>query len=219
MENIERPDAAARPRRTSRGRLHTHARERVLREVELRGSATIAELATATGLHMNTIRGHLESLQEDGHLSREQERPSGRGRPALRWRTVDPKIGNPYAGLAATLVDSLAGSGPAATEVAREAGRRWGERLAVEHTDAGSATDLVSAVMREQGFDPQSTGDEIQLRRCPLLAVAAERPEVVCTMHEGMLEAIARSHTPGLRARLTPFAADGHCLLRLRGEA
>ena len=216
MENSEQSSTAPRPRRTSRGRLHTHARERVLREVELRGSATIAELAEATNLHENTIRGHLDSLQSDGFLNRSQEKPIGRGRPAIRWTPVDPQVANPYMGLAATLAGTLTDFG--ARSAAREAGKAWGERLAERHASGSSATKLVSDVMREQGFDPHQDESTVHLRRCPLLAVAAQQPEVVCAVHEGMLEGIANSHTPGLRAKLTPFAPDGTCILRIQDE-
>src|SRR5699024_7768350 len=40
-----------------------------------------AALARATGLHENTVRGHLEQLLADGYVARVRARSSGRGRP------------------------------------------------------------------------------------------------------------------------------------------
>ncbi len=51
------------PRRTSTGRAHSSTRERLLRELEAHGGASTAQLVEITGLHENTVRGHLESLR------------------------------------------------------------------------------------------------------------------------------------------------------------
>src|SRR5699024_4920287 len=54
----------------------------VLRTVESqRAPVSTATLARATGLHENTVRGHLEQLLADGYVARVCARSSGRGRP------------------------------------------------------------------------------------------------------------------------------------------
>lgn len=192
----------------------------MLRALESSGSASVAELAAATELHENTVRGHLERLRDDGYVRHETAPASGRGRPEQRWRPVPPESLGPYAGLAVALADALSSSGADAAGAARAAGSRWGAQLAGDRPDESDPRALLLEVMREQGFAPAETageaGGSIALHRCPLLAAAAHRSEVVCAVHEGMIEGIVGARSPGARARLLPFAADGACLLRLR---
>ncbi len=139
-------------RRTRQDRKHSSSRERLLREVEARGSASVAELSEATGLHENTIRGHLDRLCSDGFLRSERTPPSGRGRPSLRWQTVRPETRNPYAGLAIALAATLAEADPNAAALMRAAGVTWGTQLAAErHATQGTyATREGQGVQSEQ---------------------------------------------------------------------
>ncbi len=206
-------------RRTSADRLHSPSRERVLRELEARGPLSIAELTQFTGLHENTIRGHLHRLLGDGYVRQGSDTPAGRGRPTGRWSAVEAETASPYAGLAVTLAEALAQTSADAPRVARVAGREWGTRLAEEregrHGSDRDPRDLVMEIMREQGFAPYDEGGGITLRRCPLLAAANRRAGVVCAVHEGMIEGMLRSRVADARAALEPFALNGACGLRL----
>ncbi|KDA04851.1 hypothetical protein DC31_04880 [Microbacterium sp. CH12i] len=229
MENTSTGD----PRRTASGRRHSSTRERLLRELESRAEASTAELVDATGLHENTVRGHLDRLRADGYIRREREDGPGRGRPAWRWRAVSPEQLSPYAGLAATLASALeqASSDPFAP--ARRAGISWGEQLIADRpaSDArgtaqnataqnADARALVVEVMREQGFAPEGDGEVVRLHTCPLLSAAVHNPTVVCAVHEGMVEGIARAHGADLESSLTPFSDDAraYCICVPRHE-
>lgn len=243
-------------RSTALGRTHTASRELVLRTLELEGVLTVAQIATQTGLHENTVRGHLASLQSDGHVRQEQPGPANsqavsqtgsqtgptparRGRPTIHWRAVPPESLSPYAGLAVTLARALSDAHPDARQIAHDAGVAWGATLAADHPGpARSPIDAhaqVVQIMREQGFAPAeqdagSSDSPIVLRRCPLIAAASERSDVVCAVHEGMLTGILASQDSGsatsgeststgdtsttLRPRLLPFADGGNCVLR-----
>ncbi|MGF2948899.1 helix-turn-helix transcriptional regulator [Microbacterium alcoholitolerans] len=216
-ENPERPHPERTPRRGADGRRYSSTRERILREVESRDSATTAEIVAATGLHENTVREHLERLRADGRLRRIRSEVQGRGRPGWRWVAPPADAVNPYAGLALALADTLARTVPDPVAHARASGERWGAEIAAQQSDATStARDLVVGTMREQGFEPDGSGEPIVLHRCPLLAVAARRSDVVCAVHEGMIEGIARSRAEKSDAELLPFRADGACVLHLR---
>lgn len=119
-------------RRTRRDRKHSSSRERLLREIEVRGSASVGELAHATELHENTVRGHLDRLSGDGYLRSERVPSVGRGRPSTRWYPVRAEVRDPYAGLAIALAETLAEAGPGAAALMRTAGHAWGARLAAE---------------------------------------------------------------------------------------
>ena len=140
----------------------------------------------------------------------EEPAPSAwRGRPPRAYRaTID---GLQVAGqddawdgssaLVAALAEQFA-TGPDPVTSAQELGRRWGRRLRL--ADAGLLTTLAA-----QGFTPRITDDGIELRTCPLLATARQLPQVVCSIHQGLIDEL--SDDP---LRLVPFARPGACVLR-----
>lgn len=182
---------------------------------------TTAEVVAVTGLHENTVREHLERLRSDGRLRRIRAEAQGRGRPGWRWEAPPADLVSPYAGLALALADTLARVAADPVAQARDSGKAWGGEIAAQQSDATDATarDLIIEAMREQGFEPDDTGDEIILHRCPLLAAAARRSDVVCAVHEGMIEGIARSRARESDAELLPFRANGACILHLRSAS
>lgn len=215
MENIELGPLPPAP--ASRGR--TRAQGYVLAAVREHGpGATIAALAGATGLHENTLRGHLDALTADGLLVRERSEPSGRGRPAWRWRPA-PDAHSEYAGLAAALARTLkaTSSHPAADAI--EAGRTWGQELAGERAPSGRGPDHDAvALLDGLGFAPRSAGsaDEVRLTRCPLLEAAKEEPTIVCNVHLGLVAGAMETYgAADPDVELTPFAEPGACLLRI----
>lgn len=182
---------------------------------------SIAALATATGLHENTVRGHLEQLHADGYVRREREESAGRGRPAWLWHAVLATPESTYAGLTTALAVTIARTSADPVRDAAEAGRAWGEEIAAGRTDAGASTARAAVidVMGEHGFAPDDTGDDVLLRRCPLIEAATRHPEIVCAVHQGMIDGIlvARGESGG--SELLPFTSPGVCTLRLRAAS
>ncbi|MEQ6896863.1 hypothetical protein [Microbacterium sp. KR10-403] len=231
-------DGPARRRLSASGRRHSETREMVLRMIEAQSApVSTAALSTATGLHENTVRGHLDQLYVDGYIGRQREPASGRGRPAWLWTAARPDSENPYAALAGVLADSLAQAGGDPVGRAREAGRRWGEEIAARraaaaqtpeapaparsegHRDeasAPSARQTVIDVMREQGFAPDDRGDDVMLCRCPLIEAATKHPTIICAVHQGMIDGVLASTGDRAETRLIPFSAPGRCTLQLR---
>jgi predicted ArsR family transcriptional regulator len=242
----------------------------VLRMIEAQSApVSTAALSAATGLHENTVRGHLDQLFADGYIGRQRESAAGRGRPAWLWVAARPDPENPYAALAGVLADTLARSGGDPVAQAREAGRRWGQEIAARRAGASGMTvrdaaappaaassasappaaalaastppaaamppaagpgaseppaaaslatarETVIDVMREQGFAPDDTGDDILLRRCPLIEAATRHPTIVCAVHQGMIDGVLASTGDRADTRLIPFSAPGRCTLQLR---
>ncbi|WP_394215241.1 helix-turn-helix transcriptional regulator [Brachybacterium vulturis] len=227
MENFRTgPDAqnGPPPRRGAAGRRHSRAREQVLRTVEAqRSPVSVAAISRATGLHENTVRGHLDQLLADGHVTRSRAAAEGRGRPAWLWRPTRYGPASPYAALAGVLAGTIArtSADPAAT--AHEAGRGWGGQLAAdlpETAPPATARAVVTDAMAAQGFAPEDDGERIVLHRCPLLEAASRHTEVVCSVHRGLLAGLLEG-APALdgarpEVELLPFAAPGQCHLRLR---
>lgn len=75
------------------------------------------------------------------------------------------------------------------------------------------------------GFDCHTTRDPDggytqRLRRCPVLALARQHPEVVCTSHLGMAqEILGHEGVAAERVSLEAFAEPGACLLRIAPPA
>jgi predicted ArsR family transcriptional regulator len=195
---------------------------RVLRELTAADEPlTLARLHEGTGLHVNTLRGHLHALLAAGRVTRLSVRSGGRGRPA--WAYVARE--SEYAALSMALAGALAGAqaddgsgaagdeaGGGPGEAARHGGRAWGQRL-VERLgapDQDSRHRLVLA-LEHTGFQPEADADTIRLRHCPLLDAARQHPDVVCAVHLGLIEGVLGEGG----AELVPFAEPGACLVRL----
>ncbi|WP_082119570.1 helix-turn-helix transcriptional regulator [Saccharothrix sp. ST-888] len=177
-------------------------------------------LSELVGQHITTVRHHLTALVEAGLVEVRQEEPTGgRGRPRLLYAAAPER-----AQLAAyrTLVEVLAtGFGDSRAERARragEAGRSWG---ATEAGTDGSLTEQVLAAADVWGFEPELRagggvgGGEVLLHGCPFQHNAERHPEVVCSVHQGLLNAMAeRAGQPGA-LRLHPFVGPRVCSISI----
>ncbi|MFT4110218.1 helix-turn-helix transcriptional regulator [Propionicimonas sp.] len=200
-QNGPRPAREDRPREASL---------RVLRALVQHGPATLAALVAELGGHPNTTRMHLDHLLRDGFVTERALPPSGRGRPARGWvATVAGRqvaLEDPRRGTEGALVEAVAehlAAGPDPVAAAHSVGQSWGQRLA-----AGSGQGLYG-ILAAQGFAPEETPDGLALRTCPLLASALRHPDVVCGIHQGLVDAVSLEPR-----RLVPFAVPGACLIR-----
>jgi predicted ArsR family transcriptional regulator len=193
--------------------------------------ATATELAPECGLHVNTVREHLDAMVEGGLAVRERGRAAGRGRPAWRYLSLPPQQSavREYAGLAAVLAGQIARSSADPGADALAAGREWGHALLAGQEpskDAEAARRRVLTLLGEIGFapEPESRNDEtdgtpgefrVRLPRCPFIEVAREHPGVICNVHAGLVGAgyAALGGATGT-VSLHPFAEPGACLLR-----
>ncbi|WP_405497100.1 ArsR family transcriptional regulator [Streptomyces sp. NBC_00096] len=196
----------------SRRRLMT-----LLREAD--GLLGVDDMAAATGLSVATVRHHLAALAEAGLVTATTSAGGGRGRPRLRYAPTraDPAERPAEAAfreLAAALAEAV-GGGPGAS---REAGRGWGRQLAGE----GPAVEQVFAVAARMGFAPRDEPDpdpgtrRVLLHDCPYRELARARPEVVCAVHQGVLDGLLESS--GTTARLLPFVGPDLCAAELRAD-
>lgn len=186
---------------------------------------TTRGLAAQLGLHENTVRGHLEGLLDSG-LVRRSSLTRGRGRPSFTYESVrrpraqvQPQA-REYAGLATVLAKQLAKTAGDPHAAAVEAGTAWGNELAEDiGTSAATATEAVIAVTARLGFDPtiDDTAHVVRLHTCPILAAATEQPDVVCSVHAGVLRGIFESFGANPDdVNLRPFAEPGACLVLLK---
>ena len=184
----------------------------------------IDALARATARHPNTVREQVNWLIAHGYVTRVRQPHEGRGRPAWLYRARGPRPGEgDYVELAAALAWRLQDSSPDAEAEALAAGRRWGSDLVARRgatTDPSLATGRRWTVelLDELGYAPAADDEdrEVVLHRCPLLQAAHRFPDVVCSVHLGMVQsALEANGASSDGSQLRPFSAPGQCYLRL----
>jgi predicted ArsR family transcriptional regulator len=210
------------PRHRALGSASRAAILRLIRAAD--AGLTINDIVERMALHPSTVRAHLERLVEAGLLVRARAGGGLPGRPAWRYRVAAPEPAPaPYRDLAAALLDHLAATGEGSA-AADTAGRAWGRRLAAAAEPADPVATVIG-VLRRLGFDPDRppAGEpradrvEIHLRACPFLELVGEQPDVMCSVHAGMIRGVLRAAgAADARAVLEPFATPTACVARLR---
>lgn len=198
-----------------------------LREVpEGRG---VQELAEQLGLHVNTVRFHLDRLVGEGVVARHAEERSAPGRPRLTFTTVaapgthgDKRS---YRLLAEILASYVAGATEDPVLAGTEAGRTWGHYLTerpgpYRRTDEKSSMHELLRILDDIGFVPElvqaGSGQEVWLRHCPFLEVAQEHRDVVCAVHLGLMQgALAEMRAPFTTNELEPLVEPSLCIARV----
>jgi len=188
----------------------------------------VSDIAVQVGLHPNTARFHLDGLVEQGLALRETEQREVPGRPrALYVATADsPRAGRrSYRLLAEILTSYVATHSKDPGKAALEAGEAWGrfltERPAPFHrVDAAEAERQLVDTLDDIGFapEPATSGRERQilLRHCPFRETAKEHPDVVCTVHLGLMRGmLAELDAPVDAKSLDRFVEPNLCIARL----
>lgn len=192
--------------------------------------ASILEIADRLGVHPNTARFHLRALVETGQVAQvEAERP-GTGRPPQLFQVVrrmDPAGPRDYRLLAEVLAEDLAGD-PDPAGRAIVTGRSWGRRHEADPTGRSkrkvrAAIDGLIGLLDDLGFAPEREGPrasgrlpKIGLRNCPFLELAADRPQVVCSIHLGLMQGALEGWESDVTVdRLEPFAEPDLCRVHL----
>ena len=220
---------------SARRRLSTHealavpSRRELLELLRRRGGMDAHELAGALGLHVTTVRFHLEALAGAGLVHSATTPGAGRGRPRLVYRPAAPageeSTGYPF--LAGVLAEHLAEDEIQRGERAESAGYAWA-RGAGRGTDAEPVTRGLDAAVQEiterfeeMGFAPEQTlvgGEDyrIEMRSCPYRSLAERHPEVTCTLHRGLLRGmLSQGVDPEPTSELVPFASPDYCLVQI----
>ena len=184
---------------------------------------SVAEVAQHTGLHVNTARFHLDALVEDRLAQRRTEKAAVPGRPRVLYSAEVEDAGpRSYRLMAGMLMDVVASLDPRGA-AAGATGHAWGQRLAAtaEPVSGPAALTRLDAVLDAVGFaQTRHEGPgaaEMLIHHCPFLELARQRPDVVCTLHLGLLRGAAEElDAPVDVSDLRPFARHGVCVATLR---
>ena len=192
---------------------------------ELRGAPApldAQELADRVGIHVNTVRFHLEVLARAGLAGSEIERRLRRGRPRRIWHAVvdaGPEAG--YRMLAEVLSGYLSSSSPNAALTGLRIGGQWGTELAhAAGPEGGGGLPQVLWMLAELGFSPELAEVEgrarINLHRCPFLEVAAGNRQLICSAHLGLLRGALAEVGAGVTvSELDPLVEPNLCVAHL----
>lgn len=197
------------------------------------GPVDAHHLAQTCGLHVTTVRFHLEALITAGLVAATTAASSGRGRPRLIYSAVSQMAHEPegveakaYLQLARLMAQSWAADpGGNPTERAEKAGLEWAKSSIPEREPGeralGQVAAEVNALFTEIGFEPElletADGVEFELHACPFGVIASEHPEIVCNIHLGLLRgSLERLTGDGYHARITPWATPTMCKAAVR---
>lgn len=209
------------------------SRVRILEELRSASEPVDIEILTARlGLHHNTVRAHLQILLEAGLVSRTPQERSEAGRPRWLFEAATPEQAGPYQLLAEILAAHIRDSERAPAAAAERAGRVWGQYL-VERpapnrsTNSRDAIATITDLMRRLGFEPESvqrrrraqdntSGPAMLLHRCPFRSIVEGAPDVICSVHLGLLKgALEEIRAPVRARRLDPFVEPSLCVAEL----
>ena len=198
------------------------------------------ELGDRFGLHVTTMRFHLDQLVSAGLLKAHFQRREGAGRPRKLYavergslETVTPD--HAYKMLSELLVESFRTDEHGRPLTPDEAGARWGRRrVAEEHLDLvdripartagqwlGKIGQMVD-LLKEWGYTPEvSTSNggrtaRVALHDCPFLPLAQDNTAVVCGIHRGLIRGVMESlGEESTDVGLTPFVTPHLCVAAL----
>jgi len=197
-----------------------------------------SEAAAPLGLHVTTVRFHLERMVAAGVVGTAQRRGSV-GRPRKIYLAVgddQPPLASPEALQAFTelLTSAWADTADGSPGDPEQAGRRWVEARSDASVPPAAVTPgtwlgkvgMAVDLLDEWGYQPElatSEGGrtvELTLHDCPFLAMAKAHPEVVCAIHRGLLRGTMTAvGEDGAQVELRPFVTDRTCSARLTTSA
>ena len=204
------------------------SRARILSWLADEGPQDARELARRVGLHVNTVRVHLNALTEAGLAETETAPSQGRGRPRLLYRATAAAAedgGRRYRLLAEILTALVARFGAKATAQLEEIGEAWGHYLVDSPPPFAGVSDTEAVerlveLLDEVGFQPAldtgKRGRRILMRPCPFLELAQRHQEVVCPIHLGLIRgALAELGAKTSATKLEPFVRPDLCVAHL----
>lgn len=191
----------------------------------------ITALSDELGLHPNTVRTHLAILDQ-ANLVVSQAQP--RDRPGRRRHTYRPseqashvdRAGG-YRFLARMLTGQAAQESAHPARASERTGSAWGRWLVDEPAPGTTVTpsaaiDQIVELLATIGFAPEvddadPTRPRVLLRRCPFDDLARQHPEVVCSLHLGIMRGALDSLDVRVEVDdLQPFVEPSLCVSHLQ---
>jgi predicted ArsR family transcriptional regulator len=213
------------------------------------------QLARRCGVHVTTVRFHLDVLKQAGLVESRTTPSLGPGRPRLLYvltettaetTAIGDGVGTDAAGLdvdasearprkaagyeflARVLAEHFDDDASRRASRAERAGQALADdEILVPATHAPAmpvtldgAVKVVAARFETLGFAPKIAANDAEvvlpLHACPFESVARMHPQVVCSLHLGLLRgSLQRLRAPVGQLSLEPFTSRGTCVARI----
>lgn len=217
-------ETADHPGRPRRERLPRNGqRERVLQMVRERtGAVDAAELASQIGLHVTTVRFHLDALCDQGAIVRTRVKLSGAGRPRTGYLAVEERLD--YRILAEVLAVELGQTVETRARRAQRAGHKWAARITASKNAGADSARAPTEDAADDALDRAALRTTDVFTRMGFAAELADAAQPVTpssdtTAPTSMRERIIRLHACPVRdlARSHPEVGCGVHLGLLQG--
>lgn len=183
-----------------------------------------ADIATSLGLHVNTVRPHLERMRDAGLLAVSVDTRGGVGRPQHLYSLASdaPSLGlePPVFPLATAMLLRMAHQAGLGAEEAIEAGRDQGrvDGSSCQTLPADQRVPCFEALVSrlgDLGFDPASVatddGATVAFTHCPFRDLAEANPDLVCGLHRGLVEGFVESFDAEVLTRFRSLVDRDPC--------
>lgn len=199
--------------------LASHTRRQVLDALAAAAEPRDAHsLSVELGLHVTTVRFHLDQLEAARLVKRSVVAEKRRGRPRTLYVAVElvDRDENSREQLIEVLAGALAERDPDdGRGSAVDAGRAWGRQLERGRSEPAEGRGALLDVLDELGFEPQPQGDTVHLLACPFRDAARQNPGVVCSVHRGLIQQILDTDGTVRNVRLLPFVQPDLCVITM----
>jgi predicted ArsR family transcriptional regulator len=180
-----------------------------------------AQIADTLGLHANTVRPHLDRMREVGLLDVVTDAQGAVGRPQHRYSLAAdaPSLGfePPAFPVLARMLLRLAATADLPAADAVEAGREQGATAAAGR--AGTCAEALTQELAALGFDPEALVDHdgatIAFTRCPFRELAEANPDLVCSLHRGLVEGFIDARGDGAVVEFHDLADRTPCQVEI----
>lgn len=182
-------------------------------------------LADAAGLHVTTVRFHLDVLCRAGLVQGRPQPRAAAGRPRTVYSALTDAAPDGYSTLTRLLAAQMGDTPAVRANRAEQAGVQWAKELTADAPPASpmgaeEAARSVTGLFAELGFGPELVGDDagrqLRLHACPFRDVARSHPEVICSIHLGLLRGVLiELGAPTTATTLRPFVEPELCLVDL----
>jgi predicted ArsR family transcriptional regulator len=151
------------------------------------------------------VRPHLERMRELGLLEVETDARGSVGRPQHRYSlsAEAPSLGfeRPAFPVLARMLLRMAAAAGVPAEDAVEAGREHGTVSGARSDLSTPCAQALTAELAALGFDPaeivEPTGVTVAFTRCPFQELAEAHPDLVCSLHRGLVEGFVDARGDG----------------------
>lgn len=183
-----------------------------------------AEIAETLDLHPNTVRPHLERMRDLGLVEVTAAATGAVGRPQHRYAIADdaPSLGlePPVFPLLARVLLAGAAAGGLDPDDLADAGRDHGLAAAAAAPPTLACADALEKELSGLGFDPARVDDAddvtIAFTHCPFRELAEAHPDLVCSMHRGMVEGFVGARGDAAVTRFHPLVDRSPCRVELQ---